>query len=324
MFSFQKPQIDDDFANWLKETVNIRLANMRVKFEQDEIALCEYALGDKPNSHELQYVDLKEHLRLQEIVHTFRSLHNCDLFSRENHAFLEKLRFYTIVVESEIGGTLLFFRTSSKMYAAKSPKKCVFLDDRHGLTLADPPLFVFDEVLDCVCVGDDIFVFTGRNDQFHQMFLFYEEAVKLAHSNADQLAARVPINNFELFKKSCGSFDVANRLNAIVADGHLEGLDIEKIAEFIANEDIGVRVIEIDGEKKLDFEPKLKWAFINLLQDSNVESILTKRKYLAQFKRLRQPKGDATQRPRDSVATRTITRNARPRRTSPNPSLTNQ
>lgn len=96
------------------------------------------------------------------------------------------------------------------------------------------PLFLFDEYIDCISQGSNLFILKKGN--FHRIFHFFNMVVETAEITLKQVKTQIDIVNFTEFEQACkGNFQMMLKLKNIASKPHLNYLSLSHMKKVIKN-----------------------------------------------------------------------------------------
>ena len=203
---------------------------------------------------------------------------------RQDAAFLQRVRHYAISLYPREGGAegpICFFRQyQPKRRLGRGWLAAISVDAGYYDRVEPASLFLFDEVVDAIRVGSLLFLLdTGR---VNQMFGFHEELIALVDQGVQLLRERVAMEDAGAFAELCKRDSrKAALLQAIVQKSYLTSLDMQRIADFIADRHLKIPLR--DG--KFVCDAASVWSILHLLNDDFLASHLTGQFYEVSGKR---------------------------------------
>jgi hypothetical protein len=264
--------------------VGSSLAKYLGESEDGGLKFYPYDPGSKTDSHEIEYLDLTKHDEIGEQFAPLSSLADVPLFEAQDD-FVSGLRFYVIIVQPQQGPTLYCFRSyTPKKELRRSPLFAAIFEEGTFDRITEPT-FLFDNRIHCMARGTLLFVF--NKDSFHKIFRFFDMVLETAEKTLATIGTRVPIDNFEEFSEACkGHYQMQAKLKNIANKPYLKNLTMDAVKKVLAEfPDLGVQIIEKGGKEVLVFNPKDKWAFLRLLDDDYLKSLMTGENYEVSGKR---------------------------------------
>ena len=284
---FQRLQISEDLTEDFRNVAQTVIEKRQKNKGNGDLVLRAYDAGSKPDSHEVEYVNLSQHYFIKNQITSLSSLANVPIFTKENE-FISGIRFYVIVLQPKQGEPIYCFRLySQKKELSRSPVFAALFTEGH-FDRVKQPMFLFDHHLDCVSRGENMFVF--HKDKFQKIFRFFEMVLKTAKSTLKTIKAKVPIYNFDEFEKACeGHLQMLAKLKNIANKEYLKKITMADIKKIIKEfPQLGVQKKKKNGKEMLVFDPSDKWALLRLLDDDYLKSLMTGQKYEVTGKRLHQ------------------------------------
>ena len=266
-----------------RSVVATLLKSQKRNLDRGNFAIRGYDAIAKLDGHEVEHVDLNDHAEVKDQIKGLASLGSLSAFS-ENHDVVNSLRFYVIVLEPDDGVPIYCFRSCSpKMELGQSSKIALFFSGNQFDTFTES-LFVFDRGIDCICRGDDLFVF--NKGRFENIFQFFEMVKQAASETLETIRDSIPIHNFDELEAAClNHLQMLKKLKNIAAQPYLSRIRIADIRKAIAEMGLDLTVEKHDRKMKIVFDPKDKWAILRLLDDDYLQSVMTGEKYEVNSKR---------------------------------------
>jgi hypothetical protein len=281
---FEKLQLSDDLTEDFRDIVRALLEKRSNDNGSGDLVLQSYDAGSKPESYEVEYLNLSEHDSIKQQIASLSSLANLGIFSVAEE-FVAGLRFYVIVVQAGEADPLYLFRSySSKKELGRSRGFGALFSDGH-FDRVRQPMFLFDQHIDCMSRGDEMFIFT--KDKFQKIFRFFEMVLKAAKATLKTIEAKIPIANFDEFEESCiGHLQMQAKLKNIAGKPDLEKVTMTKIKKVLKEfPGLGIQIKKKNGKEMLVFNPSDKWALLRLLDDDYLKSLMTDKNYEVTGKR---------------------------------------
>lgn len=272
--------LTEEFAGAAKKAMR-RYSGLNNK---NELVLRQHDAGSKPDSHEVEYLDLAEHGAVAKQVNSLASLAQIPVFKIDDK-FIAGLRFYVIAFQCGNNPPLYFFRTyTPKKELSRSPLFAALFGDGTFDRVKDT-MFLFDHNVDCVSYDGTMYIFNKHN--FEKIFRFFELVTKTAAQTLATIKAHVPIDNFEELERACaGHLQMQAKLKNIAGKPYLKKMKIADIKKLLTHfPALGLKTVKKNGKEMLVFDPKDKWALLRLLDDDYLDSMLTGQKYEVTGKR---------------------------------------
>jgi hypothetical protein len=281
---YRSLNISDGLAAEFLAIVNRYTAAFRKDYGENNLRLLEYDAGYKPYRHEIEWVEFPDVDYLSNLLNDIPNPADIPLFNQQENEFLKHLRFFVIIIQLHQRDPIYCFCTYSKMKELSRGKKifAIKVGDRYeALTQTG---FVFDERIDCIASGN--FVFSFNKNRFQLIFRFYDKLKEAATESLTNIQACIPIANFSDFSTSCMShLQKLEKLRNIANKPYLSRITMEDIRRTITRNRLNVEIVVENGQEKLKFDPKDKWAILNLLDDAYLESEMTHLNYEVSSKR---------------------------------------
>jgi|HubBroStandDraft_2_1064218.scaffolds.fasta_scaffold00464_13 hypothetical protein len=277
-------ELTDEFAKAAKGTLG-RYSELGGK---DELVVRQYDAGSKPDSHEVETLDLSDHDSVEAQVNSLASLAKIPVFKIDEQ-FIAGIRFYAIVFQCGRNSPLYFFRTYTPKKELSRSRQFAALFDEGTFDRIKSPLFLFDHKVDALSQDGAMYIFNKHN--FEKIFRFFELVAATAAETLETIKTHVPIANFHELEAACaGHLQMQAKLKNIAGKPYLKKMkmtDIKKVLKHFPN--LGLKTVQKNGKEMLVFDPKDKWALLRLLDDDYLDSVLTGEKYEVTGKRPFQP-----------------------------------
>ena len=279
---FQALQTTNKLQEWFRRIVQERLGELR---GDTSLRLRSYAVGSKPDKHEIEYLRLSEHDNLEDHVAALSSLADLLPFVNEK-SFVRGLRFYALVMQLQDGREIYSFRWYSPKKKLDRSGSFIARWNQDRYDLIEEDVLLFDEQIDCFVYGNYVFIL--NKDKFERIFRFYELVEQRADEALASIKAQVYIRNFERFSEDCKRHTTKlAKLADIATKPYLARLDLEDIKKVISrNPHLAGVIGEEGGREVLTYEPSDHWSLLHLLNDDYLESLMTGQNYEVNSKRV--------------------------------------
>jgi Domain of unknown function (DUF4868) len=281
---FEKLQLSDELTEDFRGTVRKMIEKHKNNDENGDLVLRRYDARSKPESFEVEYVSLSDHGAIKNQVRSLSSVANLGIFDGRDD-FVTGIRFYAIIVQPREGDPVYCFRSySPKKELGRSRLFGALFSGGHFDRVREP-MFLFDQNIDCVSRGDDMFIF--NKDRFHKIFRFFEMVLKAAKTTLKIIKTKIPIANYDDFETACiGHLQMQAKLKNIAGKsdlGKIKMVDIKKVLREFPG--LNVEITKKNGKEMLVFNPSDKWALLRLLDDDYLKSLMTDKNYEVTGKR---------------------------------------
>jgi len=280
---FERLLLSAKVTETFRSVAGYTLAHYKKEHGDSNLVLRSYAVESKPESHEVEYMDLSTYSSIVEQISPLSALADVEVFQADED-FISGLRFYVIEVQPRSGDPVYFFRlyTPKKMLGRSRFFAVVFRQGIYDRVI--DPAFLFDYHVDCVSYSGMMFIFKKEN--FHEMFRFFEMIRRIAEETLDTLRATVPIQNFDDFARDCeGHLAKLVKLKNIAAKPYWGKITIEDIKKVIEKNNLPVQITRTNAGEMLVYDPSDKWMLLKLLDDDYLWSLMTDQGYEATSKR---------------------------------------
>lgn len=279
----ERLQLAENLVGEFRQIVAYLIAQLKRERDSAHLLLRTYSLQSKPDAHEVEWLSLSEHDDIARQLRPLASPVTLDLF-QEEAPFVAGLRFYSITLQPTESPPVHFLRAyGQKKVLGRSRSFAVWLQDG-TYDRVSTPIFLFDHHIDCVSVGNWLFVL--KKDNAHEMF----RTAQLLRQSADQMLAdlrtSIPIANFEGFARDCESHLLKlAKVRSILSKPYLRQITMGRIQQVIATHHLPLEIVEVAGCEQLLYDPKQKWVILKLLDDDYLWSVMSDQRYEVSGKR---------------------------------------
>jgi hypothetical protein len=277
----QKVGMTDNLVQEYRDIVSSLFLRCRRDRGRGDLIVREYHAESKLDKHEIECVDLSQVEAIRNQIEGLRNLHDIDDFDGSSE-FVGQLKFYSIIIQVPNEEPIYCFRWyTAKRELSRSPWFAIWQAGGQYDKFTEP-LLLFDDKIDCFSRGDKLFIL--NKDRFQRIFQYFEMVRQVATQTLSTIKAQIPISNFEEFEIVChGNVCILAKLRNISRSPYINTITPAAIKETIDRLQLNVALNE-DGA--LVFDPKKKWEFFRLLEDSYLESRMTGQNYEANSKRV--------------------------------------
>lgn len=247
-----------------------------------------YQGDSKPQEHEVEHLrsDVEGYQFIKKQIQPLQAYQDLLFFQDDDKTFINNLRFYVIVVKplSNPQDMIYFYRFyTRKQVLSQSRFFGAIFRQTNEYDLIEEPTLLFDDNIDCIGRGDDLFIL--KKDNFHSIFRFLEEVEKSVNtaltSIQTQLAqGRIPIEGYDNFANDCKKNRIKmNMLHNIAKRPYLKDLTpakLKRVIDRLGKDVVGDEFITtFEKEQKLLYDTKRPWVLLKLLNDSYLWSDMT-------------------------------------------------
>lgn len=244
--------------------------------------LIEHSSDYRPDQHECEWVTISGS-SLEALVSQIPEAGAVALLGPDDEDFASSTRFY--VLDAYIGKERIqLFRQFGRKRALHRASGLLarFAGERYDRL--DEPTYQFDSSVDAVAAFGTMFIINKH--AFQTIFGFYDLLRESTTASLGTIAAAVPIANVDELKASAlRSTHMMAKLRNIAQKSYLQQVTTADLRRTIKQFALPVQLSGPRGREKLVFDPKQRWALLNLLDDRHVASVMTRRKYEASSKR---------------------------------------
>lgn len=261
-------------------------------------AIYPYQGDSKLEEHEVEYVDIaaESYAFIKTQIQPIQAYQDKLSFGQDDTVFTNGLRFYVIVVKPlhNPQDMVYFYRFyNRRQLLSQSRFFGAIWRGENEYDLVSEPTLIFDNNIDCISRGNDLFIL--KKDNFHSIFRFLEElekSVAVAGTNIHKQLTQiqVAVDGYDDFVNDCKK----NRLkmamlNNIAKKPYLKDLTpakIQRVVERLDKNVVGEEFLTtFTKEQKLLYDAKRPWVLLKLLSDSYLWSEMTSLGYDVNAKR---------------------------------------
>lgn len=281
----QRVQISKSLAGEFRDIVKNTLAHRKKDFDKGDLVLKDYDAQAKLDYHEIERVDLSitDSDSLKKQILGLANIESLTVFS-ENDSFISNLRFYVMALRPKKGDPVLLFRTYTPKKELNRSTLFAIVSRKGTYDRFTDNLFLFDQHIDCMVRGDDLFIF--NKDKFQKIFRFYELLIAGAKQTLQTIQQRIPIDNFPAFEVACeGHLQKLSKLKNIASKPYLQSVTMVDLKKVIQKYKLPIQTVGKGKDEKIQFDASDKWAILRLLDDDYLESVMTGNSYEVNSKR---------------------------------------
>jgi Kiwa KwaB-like protein len=285
---FRRLRLAESLKEEFRYLIQTAMFDYRKQLKLRNLQLQEFDVASKPASYQIEHVDLakKPYDNIVEQTQPLTMLHGLDTF-KEEILFIEKMRFYVMILQPPQGQAVYFYRRYSqkKMLHEAAPLSIQrMLGHTDEFEDVKTPIFLFDKSIDCISRGNDLFILAKSH--FYYMFRILDELIESSKDILDRIHDRIPIENFGLFSRSCTNNKIKmGKLTSIARRPYLGSLTIADLKRVIRKNNLHIPVISANGQEMLHFDRDYPWDILKLLDDDYLTSIMTGQDYEVDAKR---------------------------------------
>jgi hypothetical protein len=242
-----------------------------------------YDAGNVPDKHEVEFHTPPAGSTPDAVIKALGTLQQLPVFDGKATT-INKLVFHVIAIQRTGQPTIYLFRKYSKTKELGRSKKLVTLFSDGAFDTITEPVFIFDDMVDCIAVGSQMLII--NKDNYHRIFQFFSAAVQHAQQTLTQIRSAVPIDNAAQFEADCkGNALILVRLRGIAERNYFSSLTLATLEKKIKADGLPIQVSGTGKNKKLVYDPQHRWKFLRLLDDGFLNSDMTGQKYEVTGKR---------------------------------------
>lgn len=280
---YERLQLSESLTEEFRSVATFLIEQCKKDVGNGNLLLREYVVESKPDSYEIEHLDLSAYDTIQAQLEPLAALADLEVFN-EDQKFIASLRFYVIELQPPNGDSIHFFRsyTPKKMLGRSRMFAMWFNEGIYDRVSA--PVFLFDHYVDSICRSGIMYIF--KKDNFQESFRFFELVRRVARETLVTIKTHIPINNFETFARDCENhLPKLVKLRNIASKPYLGKLSMENIKYVIERNKLPVQIVLTDGKEMLAYDPANKWILLKLLDDDYLWSLMTEQSYEVTGKR---------------------------------------
>lgn len=280
---FARLLLTDRLTDTFRSVAAYNQARYKREYAHGNLLLRRYAVESKPDSHEVEYLDVSAYETIMQQISPLAALADVEAFQAEQE-FVAGMRFYVIAVQPPQDEPVYFFRFYSQRKMLSRSHLFAMIYGNGVFDRVTEPVFLFDHNIDCVSQGGIMYIF--RKDHFQDIFRFFAQMHEIARETLETIRATVPIQNFEAFARDCeGQLSRLAKLQSIASKPYLGKISIEDIKRVIHRNRLAIRIVKTEQGEMLVYNPADKWTLLKLLNDDYLLSLMTEQSYEVSGKR---------------------------------------
>ena len=252
------------------------------RIDDGTLEVHEYSGATSLDDNEIEHVSLIDNERILSQIAPLNAPADMARFDNTSE-FNDNLRFYVISLWPIDGLPIHCLRLYSDAYELN--KRWFMI--RRGADYFDTfeqTGFLFDDKIDCILRGDDLFIL--KMDSFHRIFQFYEYVSRDALKATSEIDTNIGLGNIEHLTDACGRDHVfAMKFAGLAGQPHLRKLTMKHLKRMIVRHGLHIRVVPYEGREVLEYSSKYRWEFYHLLADDYLHSQMTSEDYRSSRKR---------------------------------------
>lgn len=283
-YQFRYIEYTEKLAQQFRVAVAEALKKYRQKLEHGDLELRDFAAETTKPDQEVEYLDFFPYDSIKNQIKPVETYLDMQRFRHQEREFIDKMRFYVIRIEQKGHKPIYFYQHyTPKQMLSRSPLFAMWLKNNEYDDL-DEPTFLFERHIDCFSCEEHMFIL---NKHYFFRIFNISELEKVAREILNKLEKKDIIRNFQMFKKHCLDDKIKIlKLKNIAAKSYLNTLTIDDLHKTIRRYTLPIQVtIDPTGKKRLDYDPKDRWAILHLLDDAYGDSPMTKTSYYIKGKR---------------------------------------
>ncbi len=286
--AFRMMNLSEKLTDKFREKIHNFLRSYGKTWASSGRIIYPYQVDSKPQEHEVEYLrsDAEGYQFIKKQMLPLQAYQDFLSFQDDDKTFINNLRFYVIVVKplSNPQEMIYFYRFyNRKQLLSQSRFFGAIFRATNEYDLIEEPTLLFDDNIDCISRGDDLFILKKEN--FHSIFRFLEEIEKsvntaLTSIQTQLVRGKIPIEGYDNFANDCKKHRVKmTMLNNIAKKSYLKDLTpakmqrvIDRLGKDVLGDDF---ITTFEKEHKLLYDTKHPWVLLKLLNDSYLWSDMT-------------------------------------------------
>lgn len=283
MPSLHRLQLSNDLAASFLSGAATALRELHGDITNGDRTLETYDPANVPDKHEVEFHAPPSGSTQAAVIQALGTLQQLPVFDGKA-ATINRLVFHVIAIQPTGQPAVYLFRKYSKRKELGRSKKIAALFSSGTFDRIKDPVFIFDDMVDCIAIAGQMIVI--RKDNYHSIFQFFDEALKHATQTLSQIQTALPIDNAAQFENDCKSNAlILMRLRGIAGRNYFPSLTLATLEKKIKADCLPIQISGTGKNRKLIYDPRHKWKFLRLLDDGFLSSDMTGRKYEATSKR---------------------------------------
>ena len=283
MPSLQRLQLSSGLAETFLLSAASTLRQLHEDITKGDRTFEAYDAGNVPDKHEVELHEPPPGSTIEAVVEALSTLHQIPVFDGKS-AIINKLVFHVIAIQRSKQSPIYLFRKYSKAKELGRSKKLVTLFSGGTFDKISEPVFIFDDMVDCIMLDGQMLII--NKDNYHSIFQFFEMALKHAQETLTEIQTVLPIDNAAKFEADCkNNALILVRLRGIANRGYFPSFTLEALEKKIKEDNLPIKISGTGKSKKLIYDPEHKWKFLRLLDDGFLNSDMTGKKYEVTGKR---------------------------------------
>ena len=280
---FEKLLLSTELTETFRSVAAYTQTHYSKEYEHHNLTLHSYALDSKPDTHEVEHLDISAYETIKEQIESLTTLADIETF-QAGEQFIAGIRFYVIIAQPPNDEPICFFRAYSHKRMLGRSRFFAMIFSGGVYDQVRDPAFLFDHVIDCVSMNGKMFIFNKLH--FQEMFRYFELVRKSAHETLEIIRVTVPIQNFDDFARDCEShLTKLVKLKKIASKPYWGKVTIENIKKVIEKNNLAVKIARVENKEMLVYDPSDKWVLLKLLDDDYLWSLMTEQTYEVTGKR---------------------------------------
>jgi hypothetical protein len=237
MPSLHRLQLSNDLAAHFLVGAATALRELHSDIANGDRTLETYDPANVPDKHEVEFHSPPSGSTPAAVVQALGTLQQLPVFDGKS-SMINRLVFHVVAIQSTGQPPVYLFRKYSKRKELGRSKKIAALFSGGTFDRIRDPVFIFDDMVDCIALAGQMIVV--RKDNYHSIFQFFEEALKQATQTLSHIQTALPIDNAAQFESDCkGNALILMRLRGIADRNYFPSLTLpaleKKIKVFVIN-----------------------------------------------------------------------------------------
>ncbi len=294
---YRRLDLSKDLEAKFREKIQNFLTSYGKTWLGGDRAIYPYQGDSKLEESEVEYINTSDdsYAFIKQQIQPLQSYQDKLSFGQDDKAFSNRLRFYVIMVKplNNPQDIVYFYRFYTRKQLLSQARFFAIWRGENEYDLVTEPTLIFDNNVDCISRGNDLFIL--KKDNFYSIFRFLEEleksvAVAVTAIYKQLTHIQVAIDGYDEFVNDCKK----NRLKMLMLTNiakkpYLKDLTparIKRVVDRLDKNVVGEEFLTaFTKEQKLVYDAKRPWVLLKLLDDNYLWSEMTDLGYDVNAKR---------------------------------------
>ncbi len=282
--AFRRINLSERLVTTFRRSITTALEPFRKGLHRSDLILQDFTVDTAQLAYEIEHLDLTLYNAIIKQITPLARYQELPHFDQAERSFIDGLRFSVLVVQPPTGDTVYFYRKYTRVQQlGESANFAVRLLNENLYDQVTEPVLLFDRLIDCFSYQKHMFI--AQKNNFYTIFNFIEELEKNAEELLEVLRQKELIINFDRFSHDClQNRSKVLKLKNISMQPYLATITIEQLERAIHQHNLKVPIVQENGKKMLQYDPRDPWGILHLLDDVYLGSAMTATTYQAKGK----------------------------------------